>query len=88
MNVLPGCIAPGRQSWREEVKRLTYHVPNVCCETFHVHSDEVLDVAFSHNGKYFCTSSKDALAIVSKYYGAVTLGFSLFFSINKVTLNK
>ncbi|XP_053399315.1 F-box/WD repeat-containing protein 5-like [Mercenaria mercenaria] len=63
---IKGGLAPGKLSWYEEVKRLTYHVPTVCYETIEKHTDEVLDVSISHSGEYFCTCSKDALVIMWK----------------------
>ena len=63
--IFEGPIFPGRKSWRSEVKRLVHHVPCVESEIFtDAHSDEVLDVSISHNGEYFCTTSKDSCIIV------------------------
>ncbi|XP_061174517.1 F-box/WD repeat-containing protein 5-like [Saccostrea echinata] len=53
-------LPSGRNSWRNEFRRLTYETPTSLSETLHEHTDEVLDVSFSHNGKLFCTTSKDA----------------------------
>lgn len=55
---------PGTASWREEVKRMTWHVPSVCMATVCQHKHQVLDVSFSNRGDMFCTSSKDAHVIV------------------------
>ena len=56
----PSQLPPGKRSWREEVIRVRYHVPTVLTETLTEHTDEVLHVSFSHNGKLFSTTSKDA----------------------------
>ena len=47
-----------------EFKRLYYHIPVIESEVFHEHKDQVLHVSFSHNGKYFATSSKDGFVKV------------------------
>lgn len=53
-------LPPGKVSWRNEYRRLTYETPTQLSETLQEHTDEVLDVSFSHDGKLFCTTSKDA----------------------------
>lgn len=55
-----GSLPPGKISWRNEYQRLTHETPTHLSETLLEHSDEVLDVSFSHDGKLFCTTSKDA----------------------------
>ncbi|XP_076683454.1 F-box and WD repeat domain containing 5 [Andrena cerasifolii] len=57
-------IKPGKSSWLEEFKRLTYHIPLVETEVLKAHSHQVLHVSFSHNGKMFATCSKDAYIFV------------------------
>ncbi|XP_063424872.1 F-box/WD repeat-containing protein 5-like [Mytilus trossulus] len=52
-------MAPGKSSWLQEYKRLQYHTPAVESEVIRQHTDQVLHVSFSHNGKMFATSSKD-----------------------------
>lgn len=47
-------------SWLQEVKRICYHTPVILTETLKEHTDEVLHVSFSHDGKLFSTTSKDA----------------------------
>ncbi|WAR30958.1 FBXW5-like protein [Mya arenaria] len=42
-----------------EYKRLLYHTPSVESEVLKQHTDQVLHVSFSHNGKMFATCSKD-----------------------------
>ncbi|XP_023012344.1 F-box and WD repeat domain containing 5 [Leptinotarsa decemlineata] len=56
-------------TWYEEFKRLSYHIPIVQTEILKQHTDQVLHVSFSHNGKYFATCSKDGYVILwtSKY---------------------
>lgn len=53
-------LAPSKESWKSEYKRLDYHTPIHLSETLVDHNDEVLHVSFSHSGKLFCTTSKDA----------------------------
>ena len=65
-------LAPGKQSWVEEYKRLLYHVPTVEIEVVKKHTDEVLHVSFSNNGKMFTTTSKDGFVMVSICYLACT----------------
>ncbi|KAJ8952508.1 hypothetical protein NQ318_003304 [Aromia moschata] len=57
------------KSWYGEFKRLCYHIPVVQTETLLEHTDQVLHVSFSHNGKYFATCSKDGYVTLwtSKY---------------------
>lgn len=57
-------IFPGKHSWLQEFKRLTYHTPLVETEVLTQHSHQVLHVSFSHNGKLFTTCSKDATVVV------------------------
>ncbi|XP_060066377.1 F-box/WD repeat-containing protein 5-like [Ylistrum balloti] len=47
------------QTWYMEYKRLFFHAPTQFSERIEGHTDEVLDVAFSHDGRLFCTTSKD-----------------------------
>ncbi|KAJ8934935.1 hypothetical protein NQ314_013094 [Rhamnusium bicolor] len=47
------------KSWYEEFIRLCYFIPVVLTETLQEHTDQVLHVSFSHNGRYFATCSKD-----------------------------
>ncbi|VDI82974.1 F-box and WD-40 domain protein 5 [Mytilus galloprovincialis] len=53
-------LPPSKESWRSEYKRLDFHTPIHLSETLTDHDDEVLHVSFSHDGKLFCTTSKDA----------------------------
>ncbi|KAK6622573.1 hypothetical protein RUM43_008415 [Polyplax serrata] len=57
-------ILPGKHSWLEEYKRLTYHTPVVETEVLKDHTHQVLHVSFSHNGKLFATCSKDGSVLV------------------------
>ncbi|CAL7939351.1 unnamed protein product [Xylocopa violacea] len=57
-------IMPGKVSWLEEFKRLTYHTPLLETEELKEHSHQVLHVSFSHNGKMFATCSKDGCIFV------------------------
>ncbi|CAH1785488.1 unnamed protein product [Owenia fusiformis] len=52
-------MAPHKNEWRKEYKRLHYHSPKVESEVLDSHKDQVLHVSFSHNGKMFATCSKD-----------------------------
>lgn len=57
-------IVPGKTSWLQEYKRLSYHTPTVCSEILTEHAHQVLHVSFAHNGTMFATSSKDGYIIV------------------------
>lgn len=57
-------IAPGKNSWYLEFKRLIYNTPRICSEVLCEHRNEVLHVSFSHNGTMFATSSKDGFIFV------------------------
>ncbi|XP_031555067.1 LOW QUALITY PROTEIN: F-box/WD repeat-containing protein 5-like [Actinia tenebrosa] len=51
-------------SWLQEFQRLYSETPLIETQVLEGHSDEVLHVAFSHDGKLFASSSKDCLAII------------------------
>ncbi|XP_046413116.1 F-box/WD repeat-containing protein 5 isoform X1 [Neodiprion fabricii] len=57
-------IMPGKTSWLQEFKRLTYHTPLLETEVRKEHTNQVLHVSFSHNGQMFTTCSKDGYIIV------------------------
>ncbi|XP_076283274.1 F-box and WD repeat domain containing 5 [Lasioglossum baleicum] len=59
-------MMPGKTSWFEEFKRLTYHIPLIQTEELTKHNHEVLHVSFSHNGEMFATCSKDGCIFVWK----------------------
>lgn len=67
LNFCQGSLPPGKTSWRNEYQRLTHETPTHLSETLLEHSDEVLDVSFTHDGKLFCTTSKDATVKVIIY---------------------
>ena len=46
-------------SWKNEYERLTDRVPCVISQTLLKHTDEVVHIAFSHNGNDFASCSKD-----------------------------
>lgn len=46
-------------SWQNEYIRLTDAIPRIKVQTIKVHMDEVVHVAFSHDGQDFASSSKD-----------------------------
>ncbi|XP_013405822.1 F-box/WD repeat-containing protein 5 [Lingula anatina] len=52
-------LPEGIPSWKDEYRRLFYHVPDILSEELTQHTDEVLYVSFAHCGKFFATSSKD-----------------------------
>ncbi|XP_019643356.1 PREDICTED: F-box/WD repeat-containing protein 5-like isoform X1 [Branchiostoma belcheri] len=52
-------MAPLKTSWRSEFRRLHFLSPVALTETLKEHTDQVLHVSFSHNGKMFASSSKD-----------------------------
>jgi len=64
-------------NWYSEYKRLYYHAPTQLSERFEGHTDEVLDVTFSHDGTVFCTTSKDATVKVCMN---ICVMFSLFYN--------
>ncbi|XP_014675719.1 PREDICTED: F-box/WD repeat-containing protein 5-like [Priapulus caudatus] len=52
-------MAPGKTSWLSEYRRLRYHAPAVESEVLRAHTDQVLHVTFSRDGRRFATCSKD-----------------------------
>ena len=61
-------LKPGAASWRDECIRLIDHVPSVLVQTLNSHTDEVLHVGFSHDGKEFASCSKDNKVIIWKKF--------------------
>ncbi|XP_041371164.1 F-box/WD repeat-containing protein 5-like [Gigantopelta aegis] len=62
--------------WRSEYQRLCDNVPNVLSETLTDHTDEVLHVSFSHDGRLFSTTSKDCTIKVWEVGFPTTLKYS------------
>lgn len=54
----------GSTSWKDEYVRLCDNVPIVLTEVLTDHSNQVLHVSFSNNGKMFATTSKDGFVKV------------------------
>lgn len=52
-------LIPNGKNWLSEYKRLKYCTPIIETETLTLHTDQVLHVNFSHDGKMFASSSKD-----------------------------
>ena len=57
-------LSPLSKSWASEYQRLECQTPVIQTQILTEHSDEVLHVAFAHNGRYFVSSSKDCSAIL------------------------
>ena len=51
-------LRPGAGSWRDEYVRLVDAVPKIKVQSLDFHSDEVLHVAFSHDGNEIVSCSK------------------------------
>jgi F-box/WD-40 domain protein 5 len=70
-------------SWRAEFRRLIDECPSIECQVLTKHTDQVLHVSFSHDGKRFATSAKDGLIVVWKSGHPCTQEYSMnmkFFS--------
>ncbi|GAB1600846.1 F-box/WD WD repeat-containing 5 [Argonauta hians] len=76
-------ISPGKKSWMEEYKRLSYHTPSIESEVLKQHSDQVLHVSFSHDGSMFSTCSKDGYVKVWYSSNPVTLRYK--YNMKKLT---
>ncbi|ODM90981.1 F-box/WD repeat-containing protein 5 [Orchesella cincta] len=63
-------------SWRTEFVRLIDEVPIVETEVVTKHTDQVLHVAFSHDGKRFATTAKDGYVYVWRSGYPVKLEYS------------
>ncbi|CAM9591257.1 unnamed protein product, partial [Phaeothamnion confervicola] len=50
---------PRRGHWKREYRQNTRHVPRRCVETLRDHTDEVLDLDFSHDGCHLASCSRD-----------------------------
>ena len=57
-------LKQGAICWKDEYVRLKDKVPSVPIQTLTAHTDEVLHVAFSHDGTEFISCSKDNKIIV------------------------
>lgn len=57
-------LSPLSDSWLLEFQRLHTQTPVIESQILDEHQDEVLHVAFSHDGRLFASSSKDCQAIV------------------------
>ena len=53
-----------QSSFLSVYKSFEQEVPRVCIQTLTFHNDEVLHVSFSNNGRFVCSSSKDARAAI------------------------
>ena len=60
-------------SCRDAYRTFKYDVPSVNVQEAKHHSDEVLHVSFSHNGRMVCSSSKDATACLWSVTPSYTL---------------
>lgn len=75
-NIKDTDLAPGKDLWYNEYKRFYFHTPVIESELLTDHTDEVLDVAFSYNGKYIATTSKDCTVKVWELGYPTTLKFN------------
>ena len=55
-------------SWISEYRRMVDEMPACLAQTLTTHDDEVLHVAFSHDGKQISSCSKDHHVIIWNYY--------------------
>ena len=53
--------------WRDEVHKLLHYLPTKCAFTLRKHRDEVLDLEFSHNGRYLATCSRDGTICITEF---------------------
>ena len=53
----------GPLTWPSEYRRLHLIEQGKPWVTYSVHMDPVVDLTFSHSGKYFCTASKELIAV-------------------------
>jgi WD40 repeat protein len=84
-------IKDGRSGWKSEYVRLIDQVPCKLVQTLTKHTDEVLHVAFSHDGKEFVSCSKVVFPVfntdIFRYFPILMFRFfpvsvSIFFSID------
>lgn len=66
------------KSWSAEFRRLQFQTPAIETQVLNEHSDEVLHVAFAHNGRYFVSSSKDCSAILWKDKGGKVVPYQTY----------
>ncbi|XP_071802672.1 F-box/WD repeat-containing protein 5-like isoform X2 [Asterias amurensis] len=69
-------LPPGHTSFFREFRRLKCHVPCIEVQVLREHTDQVLHVSFSHNGKMFGTCSKDGTIKVWKTGPPISLKYS------------
>ncbi|XP_035230118.1 F-box/WD repeat-containing protein 5-like [Stegodyphus dumicola] len=79
-------IAPGKNSWLSEYKRLKYHTPMQQTEVLVEHTHQVLHVSFSHNGEMFASSSKDGY--IKAHHARLCCNLTRNFTLQCRVLNK
>lgn len=62
-----------KHSWREEYKRLTYHIPSDLTQDVAGHEDEIYFLTFSPSGKFLASVGKDGTCRVWNYGSTITL---------------
>ena len=64
--VLNATLPPFAKTWKSEVKRLLYEIPNSenCQELKSPHCEEITHVCFSSDGKYFVTCGRDSFVVL------------------------
>nr|XP_034323038.1 F-box/WD repeat-containing protein 5 [Crassostrea gigas] len=62
-----------KHSWREEYKRLAYHIPSYLGQDVAGHEDEIYFLTFSPSGKFLASVGKDGTCRVWNYGSTITL---------------
>lgn len=62
-----------KHSWREEYKRLAYHIPSYLSQDVAGHDDEIYFLTFSPSGKFLASVGKDGTCRVWNYGSTITL---------------
>lgn len=62
-----------KHSWREEYKRLAYHIPSYLSQDVAGHEDEIYFLTFSPSGKFLASVGKDGTCRVWNYGSTITL---------------
>ncbi len=86
-------LRPGAVCWRDEYERLVDRVPKVRVQSLTLHTDEVLHVAFSHDGNDLVSCSKVShehkkkLPMIEYFYSDYSSNRTHSFELNVTSMN-
>uniref|UniRef100_K1Q278 F-box/WD repeat-containing protein 5 n=1 Tax=Magallana gigas TaxID=29159 RepID=K1Q278_MAGGI len=66
-----------KHSWREEYKRLAYHIPSCLAQDVAGHENRIVFLTFSPSGKYLASVGEDGTCRVWNYGRTITLQYTV-----------